>query len=113
MRVGDESVTWEVLRRRAHGVGVDIVGRGVVAIEATATLDTVIGVVAALAAGVAVVPVPSDAGPLERSHILRDSNATAVLGAPSWDDVALPLVPLDRRRPARPSSLNLHRRPRH
>ncbi len=95
LRVGDESVTWEVLRRRAHGVGADIVGRGVVAIEATATLDTVIGVVAALAAGVAVVPVPSDAGPLERSHILRDSNATAVLGAPSWDDVELPLVPLD------------------
>ena len=94
LRVGDESVEWEVLRRRAHRVAADIVGRGVVAIEATPTLDTVIGVVAALAAGVAVVPIPSDAGPLERSHILRDSGATAVLGSPSWDDVALPSVPL-------------------
>ena len=64
------------------------------AIEAAPTLDTVVGVVAALAAGVPVVPIPSDAGPIERSHILRDSGATAVLGSTSWDDVTLPTVSL-------------------
>lgn len=36
--------------------------------------------VAGLLAGVPVVPVPPDAGPLERAHILRDSGAEMLLG---------------------------------
>lgn len=54
-------------------------------VEATPTLDTVTAVVGALAAGVPIVPVAPDAGPLERDHVVRDSGADVVLGAPDWD----------------------------
>ncbi|HET9499349.1 MAG TPA: acyl-CoA synthetase [Marmoricola sp.] len=46
-----------------------------VAVVATPTMETVVGVVGALLAGAVVVPVPADAGPAEREHILRDSGA--------------------------------------
>jgi fatty acid CoA ligase FadD36 len=46
-----------------------------VAIEAVPSLETVAAVVGALAAGVPLVPLPPDAGPLERQHILTDSAA--------------------------------------
>ena len=70
-------------------------GLETVAVEATATLDTVVAIVAGLRSGVVVVPVAGDAGPMEREHILRDSGATAVLGAPDWPDVTLPRIELD------------------
>jgi fatty acid CoA ligase FadD36 len=54
-------------------------------VEAAPSLGTVIAVVGALAAGVTIVPVAPDAGPLEREHVLRDSGADVVLGAPDWD----------------------------
>nr|WP_293772190.1 acyl-CoA synthetase [Sporichthya sp.] len=60
-------------------------GARTVVVEATPTLDTVTAVVGALAAGVPIVPVAPDAGPLERDHVLRDSGADVVLGAPDWD----------------------------
>ena len=56
-------------------------GAARVAIHATPTWTTVLGVTAAVLAGVTVVPVPADAGPGERAHILRDSGATHWLGA--------------------------------
>jgi fatty acid CoA ligase FadD36 len=55
-------------------------GMASVAVLATASLETVVAVVGALMAGVPVVPVPPDAGPLERNHILVDSAAAAILG---------------------------------
>ncbi|HVE27919.1 MAG TPA: acyl-CoA synthetase [Sporichthya sp.] len=60
-----------------------------VAVEAAPSMATVTAVVGALAAGVPVVPIAPDAGPLERDHVLRDSGADVVLGDPDWD-VALP-----------------------
>src|SRR4029078_8727010 len=66
-----------------------------VALRATPTLDTVVGVVAGLMAGVPVVPMPADAGPMEREHMLRDSGAAAMIGNPGWDDVTLPTVPVE------------------
>ncbi|HRE02623.1 MAG TPA: AMP-binding protein, partial [Ilumatobacteraceae bacterium] len=92
--VGGAALSFEALAARAHTVGAAITGAGVVAVDATATLDTVVAVCAGLAAGVAVVPVPPDAGPVERAHILRDSSATAVLGAPDWASVDLPRIDL-------------------
>lgn len=65
-----------------------------VAVHATSTLETVVAVVAALLAGVEVVPVPPDAGPVEREHILRDSAAEAWLG-PAADTDPLPRRPID------------------
>ncbi len=94
--VGEEAISWEALRTRAHRVAGALVGRETVAIEATPSLDTILGIVAALAAGVPVVPIPGDAGPVERAHILRDSRATALVGSTSWDDVDLPTIALDQ-----------------
>src|SRR5262249_29615210 len=48
---------------------------------ATASLETVVAVLGGLAAGVPVVPIPPDAGPLERTHILRDCAAPVLLTA--------------------------------
>ncbi len=89
------SCSWQDLATRASIIGSRIAGAHAVAVSATPTLDTIIAVAAGLAAGVPVVPVPADAGATERSHILRDSGASAVLGDPPWDDVTLPLISLD------------------
>ncbi len=97
--VAGEACSWEQLAGRARAVGTRIGGHRAVAVSATSSLDTVVAVVAGLLAGVPVVPVPSDAGPIERVHVLRDSGATAILGEPGWDDTAvgdaaLPRIPI-------------------
>jgi fatty acid CoA ligase FadD36 len=63
----------------ASAVAARIQGMPAVAVDATASLETAVAVVGALIAGVTVVPVPADAGPLEREHILRDSSPAALL----------------------------------
>jgi fatty acid CoA ligase FadD36 len=52
-----------------------VAGMDRLAVTADASLETVVAVVGGLLAGVTVVPVPPDAGPLEREHVLRDSGA--------------------------------------
>ncbi len=94
VRVGDDAIGWEQLAARASQLAGRLGGQRTVAIEATATLDTVVAVTGALAAGVPFVPVPSDAGPLEREHILRDSAASAVVGSPSWSASGVTPIPL-------------------
>ena len=69
------------LVRAASAVTARIQGMPAVAVDATASLETVVAVVGALLAGVTVVPVPADAGPLERRHILKDSAPAALLRA--------------------------------
>lgn len=93
VRVADEAVSWAELRHRADAVASRIAGMPAVAVHAAATLDTVVAVVAGLRAGVPVVPVPHDAGEVERAHVLRDSGAAAVIGDPPWPDPGLPVVP--------------------
>jgi fatty acid CoA ligase FadD36 len=88
--VDGDSVSWEQLAGRADALAANISGAAVVAVPGTPTLDTVIAVVAGLRAGVPVVPIPADAGPLEREHILRDSGASVIAGAPDWPDSDLP-----------------------
>jgi fatty acid CoA ligase FadD36 len=92
--VAGEGLSWSELAARADAVGGRIRGASAVAVSGASTLDTVIAVVAGLRSGVPVVPVPSDAGPMERSHVLRDSGAELVLGDPDWPDVSLPRVSL-------------------
>ena len=94
VNVAGEAVSWAQLARRANAVSRYLVGMPAVALRATPTLDTVVGVVAGLMAGVPVVPMPADAGPMEREHMLRDSGATAMLGDPQWPDVTLPQIPI-------------------
>ncbi|GAA3216774.1 acyl-CoA synthetase [Actinocorallia longicatena] len=99
--LGDErdqklTIAGEVLGRqelmaRAAGVAGRISGAGCVAVNATASADTVVAVVGALLAGVPVVPLPPDSGIGERRHILGDSGAELLLGT---DDLGLPAVPV-------------------
>ncbi len=91
VHVAGDVVSWAELAARANSLGRAMAGMAAVAIEATPALDTVVAIAAALAAGVPAVPVPPDAGPVEREHILRDSGALPVpLVAPGGDGSALP-----------------------
>jgi fatty acid CoA ligase FadD36 len=60
---------------RAAGLAKRVAGGPPVAIEATASLETIVAVLGCLLAGVLTVPVAPDAGPAEREHVLRDSGA--------------------------------------
>ncbi len=93
--VAGESLSREQLTERANAIAGRLVGGGAVAVDATPTLATVVAVVAGMAAGVPVVPVPPDAGPIERGHILGDSGAVAVLGEANWPEVTLPRLDLN------------------
>ncbi len=86
------ATSWEALAGRADALAERFAGAGTVAVSGTPTLDTVIAVVAGLRSGTVVVPVPADAGPMEREHILRDSGAALVVGLPDWPEVTLPRV---------------------
>ncbi|MGW9197531.1 acyl-CoA synthetase [Micromonospora chersina] len=102
VRVDDRSVSWVELRRAAAAVADDLRGVRRVAVPAAPSLETVVAVVGGLLAGAAVVPVPPDAGPVERDHILRDSGAEVLLapaGAGSvTSSAAPPAVPVDLSR---------------
>lgn len=92
--VAGQQVSWARLAEQAHGTAAKLVGAPAVAVDAQPTLQTVIAIAAGLAAGVPVVPVPPDAGPVERGHILRDSGAVAILGEAQWPDVSLQRIEL-------------------
>lgn len=98
--VAGEACSWERLAAMAAATAPALSGLRMVAVEATPTLDTVAAIVACLAAGVPVVPVPPDAGPVEREHIMRDSGAVpmpplvwagaSATSAPSTSSIAEP-----------------------
>ena len=94
--VDGETVSWSELAGRADSLAAEISGASAVAVAGTPTLDTVVAIVAGLRAGVPVVPVPSDAGPMERHHILTDSGSALIAGNPDWPDSELPRVPIPR-----------------
>lgn len=95
----------EDLLGAAGAVAHRISGAECVAVRATATAETAAAVVGGLLAGVPVVPLPPDAGPVERRHILRDSGAELVLGGESGQageagedgDAGVASVPVDLR----------------
>ncbi|NNE11910.1 MAG: acyl-CoA synthetase [Ilumatobacter sp.] len=89
-------MSWSQLAGAADAFAGRLSGGGSIAVPGTPTLDTVIAVVAGLRHGVTVVPVPADAGTMEREHILRDSGAAAIAGEPDWPEVDLSRVPIDR-----------------
>jgi fatty acid CoA ligase FadD36 len=93
VRVGDRAMSREDIAGAATALADRIAGTGPVAVPADAAMETIVAVVAGLFAGVPMVPVPPDAGPLERDHILRDSGARLVMGDPDWD-TTLPRVPV-------------------
>jgi len=84
VRVGPDSASREALTAAAAACADRLAGAATVAIEARPHLSTVVGVLGALAAGVRLVPIAADAGPLERDHVLADSGTELVLGSPDW-----------------------------
>ena len=78
------------LRDRADRLAASLGGARAVAVPGAPSIDTVVAVVAAIRAGVPAVPVPIDAGPVERGHILRDSGAALVVGDVDWPELELP-----------------------
>ncbi|MFG1992801.1 AMP-binding protein [Actinoplanes sp. NPDC048988] len=81
---------------RAAALAAELRGAETVAVHATPGVETVVAITAALLAGVKAVPVPPDAGELERAHILRDSGAELMLADdPRAGGTILP-VTLDR-----------------
>src|SRR6476620_11651909 len=85
-------LTWAELAGRADALAARIAGAPAAAVSGTSTLDTVVAVVAGLRGGVPIVPVPADAGPMERQHILGDSGASVVIGDPEWPETTLPRI---------------------
>jgi fatty acid CoA ligase FadD36 len=81
VRIGEDALSDSTLLGAATAVVNRIAGADAVAVLATASAQTVVAVLGGLLAGVAVVPVPPDSGPVERGHILRDSQAALLLGA--------------------------------
>ena len=96
LTVAGRAASWSELRGAATVLADRIAGAPAVAAPATASLETVVAVVAGLAAGVPVVPVPADSGPAERDHVLRDSGAALLIdtGDGSWPELELPTVPV-------------------
>jgi fatty acid CoA ligase FadD36 len=84
VRVGPDSTSRGALVEAAAVCADRLLGADTVAIEARAELPTLVGVLGALAAGVRLVPIAADAGPLEREHVLSDSGTQIVLGRPDW-----------------------------
>ncbi|MCX4390262.1 AMP-binding protein [Micromonospora peucetia] len=72
-------------------------GAVAVAVDGTPTLETVVGMLGAVHAGVPLVPLPPDARECERIRILRQSGATVFLGRNLAGAHRLPMVPVDLR----------------
>jgi fatty acid CoA ligase FadD36 len=97
--IAGRSLDSSALHAAAGAVARRIAGMPSVAVDATPSLETVVAVVGALMAGVPVVPVPPDAGPLERNHILGDSAAQSV-PVDVNERATPPAAPQDAERPA-------------
>lgn len=81
------SLSRHALLERASRIADRIKGAPIVAVEAAPDESTVVAVTGALLAGVAVVPIPPDAGDLERAHILRDSGAAAIISGSDVSEI--------------------------
>jgi fatty acid CoA ligase FadD36 len=94
--VDGRALTGPDLLAAAAAVADRIEGAGRAAVHAEPSLETIVAVVGCLLAGVTAVPVPADAGPRERAHILADSAASLWLGARP-DDVTIEAVAVGGR----------------
>ncbi|MFI6639878.1 acyl-CoA synthetase [Streptomyces sp. NPDC050504] len=82
VRFGERSLSYAELAAAAGGIAHRLPPGGRVAIWATPSLETAVGAVAALLAGVPAVPLNPRTGARELAHILADSAPAAVLAAP-------------------------------
>ncbi|MFF3397568.1 acyl-CoA synthetase [Streptomyces sp. NPDC002659] len=82
LRFGDRSLTHAELAAAAGSLAATLAGARRVAVWATPTPQTAVGVVAALLAGVPAVPLNPKTGERELAHILADSEPSLVLAEP-------------------------------
>ncbi|SES25821.1 malonyl-CoA/methylmalonyl-CoA synthetase [Lentzea xinjiangensis] len=82
LRFGDHTLTHAELAACAGALARRLHGLPRVAVWATPTIETCVGVVAALLAGVPAVPLNPKVGERELAHIVADSAPAAVLAAP-------------------------------
>ena len=80
--VGDRAMTYRELREAAAAFAADIRRAGRVAVWADSSLETCVATVAALEAGIPLVPVNPKLGRGELEHVLADSRPDAIAGAP-------------------------------
>ncbi|RBM16670.1 acyl-CoA synthetase [Streptomyces sp. PT12] len=95
LRFGDQILSYDALRRTAGDLAQRLGGHRRVAVWATPTGETAVAAVAALLAGVALVPVNPKIGARELAHIVGDSAPTLVL-APVSAALPDPLAALPR-----------------
>ncbi|PZT69561.1 acyl-CoA synthetase [Streptomyces sp. SW4] len=96
LRFGERSLSYAELAAAAGVTAGRIRGAGRVAVWATPAPQTAVGVVAALLAGVAAVPLNPRSGEKELRHIVGDSEPSLVLAAPDAGDLPAPLAGLPR-----------------
>ncbi|MDH6136423.1 fatty acid CoA ligase FadD36 [Kitasatospora sp. MAA4] len=95
LRIDGRTLSREQLLGAASVVAGRAAGASALAVVARPTLESVVAIVGGLLAGVPVVPLAPDAGPVERDHILRDSGADLLAGAPADALGALAALPVD------------------
>lgn len=81
VEVDGRRMSTEALDAAVSSLAAELSGVSSVAVLATASLETIVAVLAGLVAGVPVVPVPADSGPTEQQHMLSDSGAEVILGS--------------------------------
>ncbi|MCF3123081.1 acyl-CoA synthetase [Streptomyces arenae] len=82
LRFGDRSLSYPELAAASGALASRLCGAGRVAVWATPSLETAVGVVAALLAGVPAVPLNPKSGAGELTHIVTDSAPSLILVAP-------------------------------
>ncbi|MFB9906889.1 acyl-CoA synthetase [Allokutzneria oryzae] len=82
IRFGDRALSYRELAAVAGSLAGRLTGASRVAVWATPSIETCVGVVAALLAGVPAVPINPKIGERELTHILTDSAPGLVLSAP-------------------------------
>jgi malonyl-CoA/methylmalonyl-CoA synthetase len=82
VRVGDDALTYAELATASGALAHNLAGTARAAVWATPSLQTVVGVVGCLRAGVPAVPVNPKIGERELGHILGDSRPDVVICAP-------------------------------
>ncbi|MEU6536665.1 acyl-CoA synthetase [Streptomyces sp. NPDC047000] len=95
LRFGARSMTYAELAGAAGAVAERVAGAGRVAVWATPSLETAVGVVGVLLAGAAAVPLNPKSGGTELAHIVSDSGPALVLAAPG-DELPPPVSGLKR-----------------
>jgi len=80
--VGDRELSYRELREAAAALAARLRGAERVAVWAESSLETCVATVAALAAGIPLVPVNPKLGVAELAHVLDDSRPDVLIGAP-------------------------------